>query len=44
MNVALRVLPIDAEKPTHVALGWRPPSAPDSSSSTEREQAIEVVV
>ena len=25
VNVALRVLPIDAAKPTHVALGWRPP-------------------
>jgi len=25
VNVALRVLPIDAEVPTHVAMGWRPP-------------------
>ena len=24
VNVALRVLPIDAAKPTHVAMGWRP--------------------
>ena len=25
VNVALRVLPIDAAAPTHIALGWREP-------------------
>lgn len=32
VNVALRVLPIDAERPTHVALGWRPSQTLDSRS------------
>jgi hypothetical protein len=33
VNVALRVLPVDAEKPTHVALGWRERPPPDSAEA-----------
>jgi hypothetical protein len=33
VNVALRVLPVNAEKPTHVALGWRDQQSPDSSKA-----------
>ena len=32
-DVALRVLPIDAEKLTHVAMGWHPPPQPGAPAA-----------